>query len=385
MNKMSTLFRSFRKTKKLFGNASLKLFLSFSFLCSSSLASLGAYITFDFRKLYTEQSPEDISASALLSYFDTEDNTSDLVSGIPYCNLAYGFSNGLKAKGAYSKATASMSDFGALFINATDPETKEDNGGITIQIAPQNRHRNTNLNIFVYKDENNIGSGDNVFTPQLEVAFNGGEYQKTEITKSDDYSCTFNIKPNGTIIKDLSIRIPNPARNKNGELPSDSYISYYLALTHINLYYTDETPQQVTEWQFSEFSHTGYINGSTPYEMPVLTTIPAEAADMMELSSSDPKVAMIENGKIILKGEGKTTITAVLADNPLFVPGASYQPASYELTVEKSTSTAIELTTADKKENQILYDLHGCIVTGSPAPGVYILKSASSIKKILVN
>lgn len=349
------------------------------------LSSFGASITFDFRKLYTEEAREDISGTDLLKYLDSEEVSPGLVQAIPYCNQAYAYSNGLKKISGYKDYITKLTDFGALFIQAVDPETKQDTGGVTIQIAPKYRHRNTNLNIFVYKDDNNLGSGDNIFTPLLEVSLNGGPYQKAEITKADYASCTFNIKPNDTIIKDLSIRIPNPARNKDGELLADTYIPYFLALTHINLYYNEDTPEKVIDWRFAETSHIGYLNDEKPYMMPPLTAIPSAAADMMELSSSDPAVADIVEGKVSLKGEGSAVITASLPENSLFIPGDSYAPATYELTVKNSMSTAIELVEADTiSEATEMYDLQGRRITGKPVPGIYILRTGFATSKVII-
>lgn len=358
--------------------------LLYVIILSSSLFSISAAssYTIDFRKLYTLESKENISASELMSFLNSEDGSPGIIIGVPECNNAYGYSNGLKAERAYDKATVSLTDYGALFIRSTDPVTKTDNGGVTLRIDPKYRHRNTNLNIYVYLDELSTSNQD--LSPQLEVSFNGGPFQKSNfIKKGQNYTGSFNYKPEGTIISELTIRLPNIYRKEGTEL-SDGSLDYYMAITHLNLYYGDDSSEEVTDWKFSKSEDTGYVYGASSYVMPELISIPTEAASMIELSTSDPLVAEISEGKVVPIKEGVAIITATLAENNLFKPSASYSPASYALTVKEAPSTVVELTYNRDIEETRIYDLSGREVKGAILPGLYIVKSGSDVKKILL-
>lgn len=365
-----------------------KLAIAFLFLLASPLSALADMVTIDFRQLYTEEAQEDLSASRILRYLNGNESTAGIVEAIPYSEFTFGYSKGLSRFPSYEDSKYYPKDsegHGALYILATDSVSKEDTGGITFRIAPKYRHRNTNLNIYLFKDADNTGSGDQTLETKLEVAINGGEYEMANITREDPYSCTFNIKPDGAIIKEFSIRVPNAFRNSEGELLSDSYLTYFLALTHINLYYSaDEKSENVTAWQFEQPEHTAYLSDAANYSMPVFTVQPAEAAEFAEFTSSDPEIAEIKDSKVVLKASGKATITAVLPENPLFKPNATYQPASYTLTIEDSTSTAIEQLDAEYKGEPLFYDLHGREVKGKLGTGIYIKKQGNKIEKIYV-
>ncbi len=362
---------------------SIKLIVALFFLVLFPLTSLAASITFDFRKLYTEEAREDLTGADLLKYLNSEELSPGLVQAIPYCSQAYGYSNGLKNERAYEEATSTLTDYGAIFICATDPETKEDTGGLTIQINPKCRHKINKIIASVYLDI--MSTSDNNFAPQLEISINGEAFQKCEHTKrKPNYTANFSLQLDDVIVKDFTIRIPNVHRKKDGSIV-DNDLEYYMAFTHINLIYNEETPEKVTDWRFAETSHTAYLNDEKPYVMPAFTAIPSAAADMMELSSSSPEVADIEDGKVVLKGDGVATITATLPENVLFTPGDTYSPATYELTVKSSMSTAIELVEADNEpEITNLYDLQGRRIRGKPSAGIYILKSQSTAKKVII-
>ncbi len=326
------------KNNRMIALCGLKTWLLLTALSFVAFASYGATITIDFQKLYTEESPEDITAAQLLKFLNSEDGSPGIVSAVPECNLAYGYSDGLFYNGPYKKASSSLVNKGALFLKSTDAETHEDVGVLSLSIAPEYRHRNTNVWIYVYLDDKDCTDDD--LDHGLEISVNGGTYTKSNIVKigTSGFIGRYNYKPEGSIIKDLSIRVPNAYRSV-GEPNTD----YFMALTYINLYYSDsETSEQVTDWRFAQGSDISYLDDATPYSMPEFVALPAEAGDMMELSSSNPQVAAIENGKIVPKKEGVTTITATLPENNLFTPTASYSPASYELTVKKSMSTGVE-------------------------------------------
>lgn len=346
-------------------------------------------VTIDFRQLYTEESPEDLSAAAILRYLNSNEATAGIVEAIPYSEFTYGYHNGLNKYTPYSESKnypKESEGYGALYITATDSVTMEDTGGITFRIAPKYLHKNTNLNIYLFKDIDNTGIGSQVVDTELEVAINGGDFQKAEISRSDAYWCTFNIKPEGEIIREVALRIPNPNRDSEGELKSDSYLPYFLAFTHINLYYSsDEKAEKVTTWQFSQATHDGYLSDAETYTMPTFTAIPAEAAEFVEFTSSDPSVAEIKDGKVALKTSGKTTITANLVENSLFKAAANLPPASYELTVSDSTSTAVEQIAADNAAPELFYDLHGRITdTANLQPGIYIRRQGDKVEKIII-
>lgn len=346
-------------------------------------------VTIDFRQLYTEESPEDLSAAAVLRYLNSNEATAGIVEAIPYSEFTYGYHNGLNKYSPYSESKnypKESEGYGALYITATDSVTMEDTGGITFRIAPKYLHKNTNLNIYLFKDIDNTGIGSQVVDTELEVAINGGDFQKAEISRSDAYWCTFNIKPEGEIIREVALRIPNPNRDSEGELKSDSYLPYFLAFTHINLYYSsDEKAEKVTTWQFSQATHDGYLSDAETYTMPTFTAIPAEAAEFVEFTSSDPSVAEIKDGKVALKTSGKTTITANLVENSLFKAAANLPPASYELTVSDSTSTAVEQIAADNAAPELFYDLHGRITdTANLQPGIYIRRQGDKVEKIII-
>lgn len=346
-------------------------------------------VTIDFRQLYTEESPEDLSAAAILRYLNSNEATAGIVEAIPYSEFTYGYHNGLNKYSPYSESKnypKESEGYGALYITATDSVTMEDTGGITFRIAPKYLHKNTNLNIYLFKDIDNTGIGSQVVDTELEVAINGGDFQKAEISRSDAYWCTFNFKPEGEIIREVALRIPNPNRDSEGELKSDSYLPYFLAFTHINLYYSsDEKAEKVTTWQFSQATHDGYLSDAETYTMPTFTAIPAEAAEFVEFTSSDPSVAEIKDGKVALKTSGKTTITANLVENSLFKAAANLPPASYELTVSDSTSTAVEQIAADNAAPELFYDLHGRITdTANLQPGIYIRRQGDKVEKIII-
>ncbi len=364
-------------------NGCFKSLLALIIIGAFTLAATAASITIDFRKLYTEEKGEEIPASRLLSFLNSDAGSPGIVSGISQCNLAYGYPNGLYYNGAYKNATPSLEDKGALFIKSTDEETNQDSGGITFTMAPQYRHRNTNIMVYVYLDDNSCAASD--LDHSLEVSFNGGPYIKSEFSEIGRHGFVgrFNFKPEGAIIKDLSIRVPNVYRKAKHE-PSDAELDYFMAITYINLYYGDETAEPVTDWRFEKTSDSVSLDNSADYEMPRLVAMPVEAADMVELSSSDPEVASIENGKVVAKKEGVTTIVANLAENNLFKASSSYSPASYQLTVKKSMSEIEEVSFYEETEEPILYDLQGRIVSGKGEPGVYILKRGAATKKIMI-
>lgn len=347
-------------------------------------------VTVDFRQLYTEESPENLSSSAILRYLNSNESTAGIVEAIPYAKGTYGYVNGLnkyeqdyKESYGYSK---NDEGYGALFITATDSISHEDIGGLTIRIAPKYRHKNTNLNLYLFKDIHNLGSSGSTTDTYLEVSINGGEYQQATISRSDAYCCTFNIRPEGEIIRELSLRVPNPRRDSEGELLGEGYLSYFLALTHINLYYSaDEKAEKVTTWQFSQPTHEGYLTQADSYVMPTFTAVPSQAAEFAVFSSSDPSVAEIKDGKVTLKSNGKTTISADMTENSLFKADASLLPASYELTVSDSTSTAIESISADFPLSETYYDLHGHILDSANLhPGIYIRRIGDKAEKVII-
>ncbi|MDE6410063.1 MAG: hypothetical protein K2K81_07465 [Muribaculaceae bacterium] len=361
---------------------SCKWILALFFLILFPQTSLAASITFDFRKLYTEESREDLTSADLLKYLNSEEVSPGLVQAIPYCSQAYGYSKGLRSNNAYTDAL-NLSDYGALFINSTDAETREDTGGITFKLNPRYLHRFTKLTVHVYLDDLIVTEH---IDPKLEVSINGGAFQDCEFTsRNPKHIGYFTIDINEIIVKELSLKIPNAYR-KNGTLgENEALYKYYMAITRVLLGYNDDTPEKVTGWHFSETTHEGYLNDEKPYVMPSFTAIPSAAADMMELSSSSPEVADVEDGQVVLKKEGVATIAASLAENSLFIPSDSYSPATYELTVKNSMSTAIELVRADEnKEGATLYDLQGRLITGTAVPGVYILKSGHNTKKVII-
>lgn len=358
-------------------------------LLAASTKANAEMVTIDFRQLYTEESPENLSAAAILRYLNSNEATAGIVEAIPYCEFAYGFHNGLNKYAPYSESKNYPKESdgqGALYITATDSITMEDTGGITFRISPKYLHRNTNLNIYLFKDIDNTGVGTQVVDTDLEVAINGGEFQKADISRSDAYWCTFNLKPEGEIIRELALRVPNPNRDSEGELKSDSYLPYFLAFTHINLYYSaDEKPEKVTTWQFSQTTHEGYLSDAASYSMPTFTAIPAQAAEFVEFTSSNPDVAEIKEGKVALKSSGKTTITANLVENSLFKPTTGLQPASYELTVADSTSTAVEQIAAENTTTEVFYDLHGRITNNANLqPRIYIRRQGERVEKLII-
>lgn len=347
-----------------------------------ALSVSGANITIDFRQFNLE-SPDNqfFTSEEVLDFLDTQESTSGMISAIPYCEGVYGFTKGL---GQYEFRYGTTE--GAIFIRATDPDNGEDNGGISFIVSPKYRHRNTSLNIFAYRDQN-INSSDAIDV-NFEVSLNGGDSKLTSITKEDKnnfFPITLNINPAGEIIKDLSLRFKNPCRKKDGSLPQQ-YENYYIALTRLVLAYneTNDNPQQVSKWEFSEGEYEAFLNSSDELELPTLLTEPAESADMAEYSSSDPEVAEIRDGKITIKKAGSTTITASLPENPLFLESDTYSPASYLLTVKDNQQTGVESLMNEDSSTNTLYDLHGNIVNANPLPGIYIRKSSSGTEKVVI-
>ncbi|MDE6296821.1 MAG: hypothetical protein K2L89_03160, partial [Muribaculaceae bacterium] len=329
------------------------------------LAGFSANITIDFRNFKPANDKEFLSNDEVFSFL-AEENDPDVVSGVNECNLVYGKKSGVPADNS-----------GALFIQATDPVSKEDIGCVSFTIAPQYRHRNTNVNIYAYPLS--VTGTD----PKLEVSINGGEFQTVGITKMASGPSRAQVPANKEIVRDLKIKVPNVARKDNGSL-AEGDMDYYVALSYINLYYSDETSEEVTVWNFDTTSHTAYMNEADSYEPPVLNTIPQEAAEFAEYESSDPDVAIAKNGKVTICGVGTTVITANLPENSLFHPSDSYQPASYELTVKPSSATSIECIEIEREESYSLYNLCGQPVNENPVPGIYIRKTSAGSEKVVV-
>lgn len=335
----------------------------------SPLFAYSANITIDFRKFLPSNEMEFLSSEDISSFL-AEENDPDVVSAVNECNLVYGKKGGVPADNS-----------GALFIQATDPESGEDSGCVSFTIAPQYRHRNTNVIIYVYTDPI-VGSGDGSLDPKLDVSINGGAFQTVSITKMSSGPSRAQVPANKEIVRELTIKIPNAGRN-NDSLAA-AYLSYYVAISYINLYYSDETPEEVTVWNFDVTSHTAYMNEASSYVPPVLNTVPQEAAGFAEYTSSNADVADVKNGKVVIKGVGSSTISASLPENSLFLPSSSYQPASYELTVLPSSATSIENVGCENEESSLLFNLCGQTVSENPQPGIYIRRTATKSVKVVV-
>ena len=336
-----------------------------------------ANLTVDFRKLYPQNDEHQfLTPEEIKEYFETLDSPSVIVSGITVANMTFGYSNGI------GKIWSYYSNDGAIFIQSTDPQTKEDTGQLSLIIEPSNRHRNTNLNFYIYKDPTIVSSQD--IPAKLEVSINGQPYQEaTRTDNKNNIMATFNIKPNGAIIKEISIRVPNACRNKKDNTLSPADEDYFMAFTHINLYYGEETSQPVTSWLYETDNQTVDLSQADNYIMPVLKSVPEEAVNVALYTSSNPEVAEIKNERVILKSAGVTYITAELPSNSLFHESSGYHPASYLLTVTNENSS-IGNVVEETVEHTTYYNIQGIPISSHSIPGVYIRKTGNRTEKISI-
>lgn len=98
------------------------------------------------------------------------------------------------------------------------------------------------------------------------------------------------------------------------------------------------------------------VNLGSEFTAQALTITPAEALAEVKYSSSKPEVAAFEEGKLVIKGAGTTTITAAISGSVTYKPAS----AEYTLTVvdptapvtfDFSTENAYGMTTQDSGSN----------------------------------
>ena len=365
-----------------------KLFTTLVMLLSTVAVSMAAYIDLDFANFKPEAGGAYISSDELLSYVNSEaylNADREKLEGVftaADAEQTYGYPEGLGQFPGYKDNN------GALYIKATDAESKEDAGEISFKINPKFQHKNTNFRVYGYIDIDSNDAGDDI-PIYLEISINGEPYVKAErtVVSKDPYNSYFSLQSVNKVIREVSIRVPNPYRNKKtGELLSDGYLNYFFAMTSIRFFYSnDETPEKVSKWEFAEADHTVKLEDAASYIMPQLKALPEAAAEYALFSSSNPDVAEINDGKVAIKGEGKTTISASLAETPIFVADQSLSATSYNLTVEKSVSTAVNAIFEDADSSgSTLFDINGREVNGVPDPGIYIEVKGNKARKIIV-
>lgn len=354
--------------------------ISFILLAAiTAVVSNAAMISLDFRQLLTDQTQQDLNAQAILEYLNSKDLSKDAVTEIPYCELAFGRNDGLKSEAEY-KNTA-FSDYGALFIGSTDISTNEDTGGISFVINPKKWVRATKIVIPTYNFPDNLNTGaPNTTPPEIMISVNGGDFQSCPYTKANPYFGSFSLEVNGAVVKEFSIKVPNVLK----KITSNPTSKYFLAFTRFNILYDEpQTPETVTQWEFETLSRNVYLNEMSALPLPALSAEPAAAADIAVFTSTNPAAAEIADGIIKLKAPGQSKIIATLPDNSLFLPNENYSPAVFDLTVESSQSTAVEVV-KEEIENPVFYDINGTSVSGELPQGIYIKKTGSKTEKVIV-
>lgn len=351
--------------------------LSLSGMLLGSMTGVqAANLTVDFRKFYPPTDYQFLTPEEIMEYFETPESPNGVVSGVPVANMAFGYSKGI------GKVWSYYSSDGAIFIQSTDPQTKEDNGQLSLIINPSNRHRNTNLNFYVYKDPTIVSSQD--IPAKLEVSINGQPYQEaTRTDNKNNVMATFNIKPNGAIIKEISFRVPNACRNIKDNTLSPADEDYFMAFTHLNLYYGEDSSQPVTEWYYETDNQTVDLSQADNYLMPALKSVPEEAVNVASFTSSNPEVAEIINERIFLKSPGITYINAELPSNSIFHEGSGYHPASYMLTVT-NTNSSIREVGKEIEEKVTYHSIQGLPISTPSVPGIYIRRTGDKTEKFII-
>ncbi|MDE7414116.1 MAG: hypothetical protein K2N05_10090 [Muribaculaceae bacterium] len=349
----------------------IKPLASLSLLGMVSLAASSTeYYYVDFEKLYAEEGEtEELLTPEKLKTYINSTMGFEFVQEISYCEQDYAFKSGLAVNQNYNSST------GALFIYSNEENSKEDIGGLSFTINPQYWVNVDKINLVTFKNPNNFGSGSNIVPTEIEVALNNSEFttftsEKTSIKET----ISVPVPSKDRVVKKLSVRIPNVCSNRT--------FRYFVAFTKFTFVYEPASPTQITSWSFEKDSETAYLNSETPYEVQKLNVVPAEAHDLASYSSSNPEVADFENGNLVLKDEGKTTIKASVMENALFA--TSMDPASYELNVMKNPATVVISPETEKETVEEIYDLQGRKINGNPIPGIYIKKQGEKTSKFII-
>lgn len=251
--------------------------------------------------------------------------------------------------------------------------TPDKNGTLTFVMNPKINVKADKLRITVLECEDYLGSDKR--TSAIEISVNG----KSE---SFTFDCETQKK---NITLDYIFPTPEPIEYFTLTVPyMETLTEYYVILKRINIVYTDETKDPLEFWNYSVSTHIGYLD-EEEYVMPDLLSQPAYAAQMAEISSSNPEVADVdENGKMKLLKKGTTTISAKLGDNKIFHDGG-LPHASYNLIVDETQGAQTSVVSIYEQESSGKYfDLHGREVKGTPSPGIYIYKTGAATRKVLI-